>query len=184
MLDSLPQAFVGGNFNAGAEPHTVYAPATIVVAKTAIWPNSSPTSLPSLDSPVLVLPQDFTKPAPGTIDHVSVASDPGPVIVLLNNTHDLPSTTGTSLTPLMMAYYPSWVSEVFPPERIDFSRFDWIDFAFAVPNDAFALDWDGSDMAPEILSRLVGLAHQQGKKVKLSVGGWDGSMYVGLCVKL
>ncbi|KAI0251261.1 glycoside hydrolase family 18 protein [Lactifluus subvellereus] len=81
-----------------------------------------------------------------------------------------------------MAYYPSWVSEVFPPERIDFSRFDWIDFAFAVPNDAFALDWDGSDMAPEILPRLVSLAHQQGKKVKLSLGGWDGSKWFSLAV--
>jgi hypothetical protein len=162
MLDSFPQAFVGGNFSGGTEFHTIPAPVTAVVAETAVWRNGAPTSPPSLASPVLFLPQrpspdDFSKP------------------------HDLPSTTtGTSLTPLMMAYYPSWVSTVFPPEGIDFSRFDWIDFAFAVPNDDFALDWDGSDLAPELLSRLVGAAHQQGKKVKLSLGGWDGSMYVGL----
>jgi chitinase len=49
-----------------------------------------------------------------------------------------------------------------------------------MPNEAFGLDWDGSDKAPGILIRLVDVAHQHGKKVKLSVGGWGGSRYVGL----
>ncbi|KAI9512210.1 glycoside hydrolase family 18 protein [Russula earlei] len=74
-----------------------------------------------------------------------------------------------------MAYYPAWVAGTFPPERIDFSRFDWIDFAFAIPNENLDLDWDDADTDPAILARLVTVAHQQGKKVKLSIGGWDGS---------
>lgn len=93
------------------------------------------------------------------------------------------STTSTSRpasaqVPLVMAYYPDWVGADYPPENIDFSRFDWIDFAFAVPDQNMALSWDGSDNAPDLLTRLVSLAHANGKHVKLSVGGWTGSKYV------
>jgi hypothetical protein len=149
--DLLPQAFIGA----------IVAPATPVVADTAVWPNGAPASPSSFGSPVLFLPQ---RPS---------SYDP-------SNPQDPPSTPGASLTPLMMAYYPSWVSNVLLPEAIDLSRFDWIDFAFAVPNDSFALNWDGSDGAPDLLSRLVAVAHQHDKKVKLSLGGWDGSKCVGL----
>ncbi|KAI0638105.1 glycoside hydrolase [Trametes polyzona] len=76
-----------------------------------------------------------------------------------------------------MAYYPDWAGDAFPPEKIDFGRFDWIDFAFAVPDQRFNLTWDGSDDAPDLLRRLVARAHSAGKKVKLSVGGWTGSRY-------
>ena len=75
----------------------------------------------------------------------------------------------------MMAYYPDWASSSMPPEKIDFSRYDWIDFAFAVPLSGLGLGWDGSDDDPDLLNRLVTAAHQSGKKVKLSVGGWTGS---------
>ena len=74
-----------------------------------------------------------------------------------------------------MAYYPDYLEDEFPPEHIDFSRFDWIDFAFAVPGEDFTLSWDGSDDAPDTLRRLVDRAHESGKRVKLSVGGWTGS---------
>lgn len=80
---------------------------------------------------------------------------------------------------LMMAYYPDWVGTTFPPERIDFTRFDWIDFAFAVPNADFALTWD-DPAGPDLLRRLVQSAHAKGQKVKLSVGGWSGSKWVSL----
>ncbi|KZT74309.1 glycoside hydrolase family 18 protein [Daedalea quercina L-15889] len=76
-----------------------------------------------------------------------------------------------------MAYYPDWAAPAFPPEKIDFGRFDWIDFAFAVPGQDYNLTWDGSDEAPDLLQRLVTVAHDSGKKVKLSVGGWTGSQY-------
>ncbi|KAI0774197.1 glycoside hydrolase [Fomes fomentarius] len=81
-----------------------------------------------------------------------------------------------------MAYYPDWVIDEFPPERIDFGRFDWIDFAFTVPEKNFQLSWDGSDDAPDALRRLVDRAHQSGKRVKLSVGGWTGSKYFSSAV--
>ncbi|KAI0092710.1 glycoside hydrolase superfamily [Irpex rosettiformis] len=76
-----------------------------------------------------------------------------------------------------MAYYPEWAASAFPPENIDFARFDWIDFAFAVPTQNFGLGWDGDDDSADLLRRLVSAAHQNGKRVKLSVGGWTGSKY-------
>ncbi|KAH9966089.1 glycoside hydrolase family 18 protein [Russula dissimulans] len=82
-----------------------------------------------------------------------------------------------------MAYYPAWVAEKLPPEGINLSRFDWIDFAFATPNVTYGLDWDGSDTALAVLTRLVTVAHDQGKKVKLSIGGWSGSKWFSPIMK-
>lgn len=76
---------------------------------------------------------------------------------------------------LVMAYYPDWISSDFPPDKIDFSRFDWIDFAFAVPNSNFDLEWDEPKSASALLKELVFEAHAQGAKAKLSIGGWTGS---------
>lgn len=76
---------------------------------------------------------------------------------------------------LVMGYYPDWAGDAFPPEKIPFDRFDWIDFAFALPDEHFSLTWDDPEVAPMLLKRLVTAAHAKGKKVKLSVGGWTGS---------
>ena len=76
---------------------------------------------------------------------------------------------------LVMGYYPDWAYPAFPPEDIDFGRYDWIDFAFALPNASFALVWDDMNSGPELLKRLVAAAHARGSKVKLSIGGWTGS---------
>jgi GH18 family chitinase len=80
--------------------------------------------------------------------------------------------------PLLMAYYPDWYAEAFPPEKVDFGKYDWIDFAFAIPNSQFGLSWDDPETAPDLLTRLVSAAHLHGKKVKLSIGGWTGSKLV------
>ena len=45
----------------------------------------------------------------------------------------------------MMTYFPSWAAAQFPPEKLDFTRFDWVDFAFAVPKKDFSLGWDGDE---------------------------------------
>ena len=169
------QAFIDGNFNDGASS------ATTVVAETAPL-HGAQLPPPSPGSSVLFLPQDppadvFTELAPGSSVVPSVSPESDPAVVHPNVTQD----SSSSSAPLMMAYYPAWVADTFPPERINFSLFDWIDFAFAVPNANYALDWDGSEKAPDILSRLVDLAHQRGTKVKLSIGGWSGSKYVDRC---
>ena len=176
---SRDQASLGGNFNALASPIPVVMEATVL-------PDGAWTPSPPPSKPILFLPQDpsadsFTEPASGFSDHDSVSPELGSIVIQPHFTQGPPSTTGTYLTPLIMGYYPVWRADALPPENIDFSRVDWIDFAFAIPNEAFGLDWDGSDNAPGILMRLVGEAHQHGKKVKLSIGGWGGSRYVGLC---
>ncbi|KAK0490833.1 glycoside hydrolase family 18 protein [Armillaria novae-zelandiae] len=74
-----------------------------------------------------------------------------------------------------MAYYPSWAEDDCSPETINYGLYDWIDFAFAIPDEHFNLTWD--DAAPGLLARLVNFAHGNGTKVKLSIGGWDGSRW-------
>ncbi|KAJ7935123.1 glycoside hydrolase [Mycena leptocephala] len=75
------------------------------------------------------------------------------------------------------AYYPDWSADAFPPEGLDYSRFDILNFAFAIPNSSNGLDWDSGSQA--ILKRLVASAKSSGKgtKIVLSVGGWGGSTY-------
>jgi hypothetical protein len=75
---------------------------------------------------------------------------------------------------LVMGYYPDWLGSTFPPQRVDFERFDWIDFAFAVPDADLTLGWD-DPAAAQLLKDLVFGAHKVGTKVKLSIGGWTGS---------
>lgn len=88
----------------------------------------------------------------------------------------------SSYRPLMMGYYVDWSGDAFPPEKVDFTRFDWVDFAFAMPAQDGSLYWDDPTGTPALLDRLVAAAHYKGKKVKLSIGGWDGSQYFSSCV--
>ncbi|WVF72941.1 hypothetical protein IAT40_007759 [Kwoniella sp. CBS 6097] len=88
------------------------------------------------------------------------------------------STAGLETLPrtLMNAYYPDWSGWYLPPETVDWSRFDVIDFAFALPTAEFGLQFTQDDSA-DLLNRLVKTAHAAGKRVKLSIGGWTGSVY-------
>ncbi|KAF8605404.1 glycoside hydrolase [Ceratobasidium sp. AG-I] len=74
----------------------------------------------------------------------------------------------------MATYFPDWTGDEFPPEKVDFNRFKWVDFAFAVPDENRQLKFE-SDNSEDLLKRLVSAAHSHGSKVKLSVGGWTGS---------
>jgi chitinase len=79
----------------------------------------------------------------------------------------------------MNAYYPDWSGWYLTPENVDWSRFDVIDFAFALPTADGGLEftqWDSSDL----LNRLVSTGHAAGKRVKLSIGGWTGSAYFSI----
>ncbi|PBK72768.1 glycoside hydrolase family 18 protein [Armillaria solidipes] len=74
-----------------------------------------------------------------------------------------------------MAYFPSWAEGDYSPETINYTLYDWIDLAFAIPDEGFNLTWDDVVEAPDLLARLVKFAHGNSTKVKLSVGGWSGS---------
>ena len=101
--------------------------------------------------------------------------DPNPLQPVFSIQSTQLQSSQSASQPLLMTYYPDWADSSFPPEKIDFGRFDWIDFAFALPDSNFNLTWDDPIGAPSLLSRLVTAAHSKNKYVKLSVGGWTGS---------
>ncbi|KAG0709756.1 glycoside hydrolase superfamily [Suillus ampliporus] len=78
--------------------------------------------------------------------------------------------------PLVMTYAVDWA-----PRTLDSPQFDYMDFAFALPDKNFGLTWDTPD-APEQLKKLVTDAHAMGSKVKLSIGGWTGSQHFSRAV--
>lgn len=86
-----------------------------------------------------------------------------------------------SMRPLVMGYYPDWEGASLSPEDINFSWYDWIDFAFGIPGNSFGVTWD-SDSSPKALARLVTAAHKKDVKVKLSIGGWTGSKHFSTAV--
>ncbi|KAG7087811.1 hypothetical protein E1B28_013751 [Marasmius oreades] len=77
--------------------------------------------------------------------------------------------------PVAAAYYPDWSAGSNPPENINFSKFDILFFAFAIPNQDGGLNWDS--WSQDILRRLVTASRQSGSgtKIVLSAGGWGGS---------
>ena len=144
--------------------------------KAAAVPFYYPDPLRHNGSHVVDTKTSQTINGPGNIIWSAAVAEPVP---LLNVPIDKAGNYCVSATcaskKLIMAYYPDWVGSTFPPERIDFTRFDWIDFAFAVPDAKFALTWDDPQTGPDLLKRLVKSAHSHGTKVKLSLGGWSGS---------
>ncbi|KAG2077302.1 glycoside hydrolase family 18 protein [Suillus decipiens] len=64
---------------------------------------------------------------------------------------------------------------------MNYALFDYIDFAFALPDAAFKLVFDSPD-ASTLLRNLVTDAHAAGTSVKLSIGGWTGSHYFSQAV--
>lgn len=126
--------------------------------------NAQQSALATSSSDDIISPQD-------TNSHVSIPPAP------ISPPRIQDTCSDTSSRMLVMCYYPDWADPAFPPEKIDFGRIDWIDFAFAFPNEHFALVWDDMDSGPKLLERLVTAAHAGGSKVKLSIGGWTGSQY-------
>jgi hypothetical protein len=132
-------------------------------------PSSGPLSVP-LNAPPISSLVSSAIPVSAPSFAPPIASSSLPATALPG----IPPAVNTS-KPLVMAYYPDWVASTFPPEKIDFSRLDWIDFAFAIPTPELGLSWDEPAKSPQLLAKVVSLAHASGKKVKISIGGWSGS---------
>lgn len=80
----------------------------------------------------------------------------------------------TASTGLIMGgYWPSWVNGQLPPESIDWTKYDYMCFAFATPNKDASLNLGDSDAG--LLKKLVTAGHKGNSKVLLSIGGWGGS---------
>ncbi|KAI0336889.1 glycoside hydrolase [Trametopsis cervina] len=85
-------------------------------------------------------------------------------------------------SPIAAAYYPDWSADSWPPESLDYSKFDILFFAFATPNSSSGISYDSGSTS--ILQRLSTAAHNSGKgtKVVLSIGGWGGSYWFSQAV--
>ncbi|EMD40796.1 glycoside hydrolase family 18 protein [Gelatoporia subvermispora B] len=151
------------------------------VSSTQSNPGPPVTSISS-SGPQASIAQDQPSSMPTGQPSTTANAPPSSPSALNQSTQVASSNASDPARPLIMAYYPDWAADTYPPEKIDFGRLDWIDFAFAVPDGKFDMQWDGSDDAPELLTRLVTAAHASGTKVKLSVGGWTGSKYFSKAV--
>lgn len=149
QLDTPFQQFAGFKRDALIATQTQVVTSTLTTTSTTSATITSASSIPTNASP-----------SPSSSESGSVAR-PTPL-----------SAAAASKAPLVMAYYPDWAA--IDNSKINFKLFDWIDFAFAVPDANFNLTWD-DPKAPTLLRALVTDAHATKTKVKLSVGGWSGS---------
>ncbi|KZS97652.1 glycoside hydrolase [Sistotremastrum niveocremeum HHB9708] len=122
-------------------------------------------------------------PTPKVIDEISIGLVPNPTtspVPPLASSSPAASPSPSS-KPLVAAYYADWTADDLAPENIDFTRFDWIDFAFGIPDKNQNVGFSQDDSA-QLLDRLVTAAHSHGSKVKLSIGGWTDSGHFSTCV--
>ncbi|RPD56909.1 glycoside hydrolase [Lentinus tigrinus ALCF2SS1-7] len=78
-------------------------------------------------------------------------------------------------------WYAGWHGTDFPPEKLSWSKYSSVTYAFAVTTpDVNTVSLEDSDEA--LLPRFVDLAHQNGVKAMLTVGGWTGSQYFSSAV--
>lgn len=84
-------------------------------------------------------------------------------------------------TRVTLGYYPDWSVWTYPVSDINWDKLDIVDFAFAIPNSAFGLEFTQYN-SEETLTSLVAAGHAAGKRVRLSIGGWTGSVYFSSAV--
>ncbi|KAG6826893.1 hypothetical protein H0H92_013999 [Tricholoma furcatifolium] len=83
----------------------------------------------------------------------------------------LSDSSAASATLIAASYYVDWESDSFPPESLDYSRWDILNFAFATPSSSFGLTFDSGSEA--VLKRLATAAHNS---------GWGGCEYYSAAV--
>lgn len=188
ILESLQHALVGSSAQANVTASS--EPANAAMALTSInefdepslteYPNGGVGIIYSVGKPT---PLVVTDPSSSSLLQEAVSEDnpsltnadqaqPTSSADLFRSTADVTSLTDA----VVAAYYADWAVDQLAPENVDFTRFNWIDFAFAIPNEKFELEFTQSN-SEDVLRRLVSSAHGQGRKVKLSIGGWTGSRF-------
>ncbi|KAJ1655122.1 hypothetical protein IWQ61_005071 [Dispira simplex] len=84
-----------------------------------------------------------------------------------------PLTATANNSPVIVGYYPDWVTRSMQPEQIPYGKVTHLNYAFAILTDNYSLKFDTDWLLP----RVVKQAHEKGTKVLISVGGWTGSRY-------
>lgn len=140
-------------------------------ASTAVS-SASQTPLPTTTTSCVVVPASET-PQPEPQPEIITSPD-GSESVFIAPGNNSQTSSKPSTRPLVMGYYPSWSSDILAPEKINFTRYDWVVYAFATLNETYQLSFDDSSSS-DLLRRVVSAAHVSGGRVQLSIGGWDGS---------
>ncbi|KAF5347319.1 hypothetical protein D9756_009917 [Leucocoprinus leucothites] len=86
------------------------------------------------------------------------------------------------------AYYPTWAVDTLEPEKIAFSKYDVIFFAFITPNGVAGIDWDND--SKDVLRRLVAAARSGTNTTRIVIsmdrmyptGGWSGCHWMSQAV--
>ncbi|KAK4056512.1 hypothetical protein OIO90_002359 [Microbotryomycetes sp. JL221] len=73
-------------------------------------------------------------------------------------------------------YYADWTYEDLPVDKIDYDRYDLINFSFAVPTSTYDVEFIGWN-SDQLLRQLVSNAHARNTKVLIAIGGWSSSQY-------
>lgn len=82
----------------------------------------------------------------------------------------------------MAAYWADWTASTLPPTSIDFSHFDILNYAFALPTSDFSLTLP-TDPSGTLLRRFVSACHGGDTRAVLSIGGWGGSAWFSPAVR-
>ncbi|KAL0580742.1 hypothetical protein V5O48_001300 [Marasmius crinis-equi] len=84
------------------------------------------------------------------------------------------------------AWYASWhATEGFPLENVPWSKYTQLTYAFAetTPDSAaLSLTVNGDTPETDLLNNFVTMAHQNGVKASVSIGGWTGSRFFSTAV--
>ena len=165
-------------------PITNYLPSLSVEQTATSSASSTPTAISSeaTGSPAAISSAETSSADQNA--NLPSATDPEPPTETDSTATDTDTSSGSTASPafalhqptvtgpLVSAYYPDWVSATLPPENIDMTRFDWIDFAFVIPDQKFRLAFDDPSSSPDILKRLVSAVRAKSTKAKISVGSW------------
>ncbi|KAK4687144.1 chitinase, partial [Tremellales sp. Uapishka_1] len=137
---------------------------------------SSSTSARASSTASSVTSSSSSKASSSTSSHLSSSSASSSTSTKTSTSASSTSTLKPIGSTILAGYYPDWSGWYLTPEDVDWSKFDIMDFAFALPTADYDLEFTQDDSS-DLLTRLVKTGHAAGKRVKLSIGGWTGSTY-------
>lgn len=90
------------------------------------------------------------------------------LVVIASLAAVIPACGADNDTPLVLGYYPAWVKNSFPADKVDFKILTNVIHAFAWPKADGSIEvWEGFHY-PE----LVEATHKAGRKISVAFGGW------------
>lgn len=165
---------------------TTTGSSSAITASSAVTPSASSTS----SSRTRTHHRTSTDQEPtGTSEPTAEPTDEPTTDVTTESTSSPTSTSSSSAAPtptytpspntggtVMNGYWSDWTADVLPPESVDWTVYDVVNYAFVEPASDGTLTF-GDESSKDLLRRLVSSAHAAGKRVEVSVGGWTGSAY-------